>query len=88
MPVIGTLFLREPYAPRAQLNRFYERRDLLNQRYSSGKITGKEKRLRKTYNEVSEALSEQWKKIPNAKTQKDKIRIYQAMKRQLQRIKE
>ena len=86
MPVIGTLFLREPYAPRAQLNRFYEKRDLLNQKYSSKKISGEEKWLRKKYNSISRELSGQWKKIPDAKTQKDKIRIYQKMKELLNKL--
>lgn len=86
MPILGTLFLREPYAPRAQLNRFYQKRDLLNQKYSSGKITGKEKSLRKKYNSISRKLSAQWQKLPDTKTQKDKIRIYQKMKRQLNKV--
>ena len=81
MPVLGTLFMREPYAPRAQLTRFYEKRDLLNQKYSSGKITSKETVTRKRYNSAGRELSKLWKLLPDAKTQQDKVKIYMKMKK-------
>ncbi|MCG7853809.1 MAG: hypothetical protein MIO92_14915, partial [Methanosarcinaceae archaeon] len=40
IPVIGTLFLRDANAPKAQLDRFYKRRDELNRKYASGEISG------------------------------------------------
>ena len=81
MPVLGTLFLRESYAPKLQLNRFYERRELLDRKYSSKKITAKEAAERKVYSKVSKILSAYWKKLPDAKTAKEKIVIYKEMRR-------
>ena len=86
MPVLGTLFLRESYAPRAQLNRFYETRDLLNRKFSSKKITDAEKRKRKDYNSIGENLSTLWQRIPGAKTQQEKKKVYSDMRGQLDKL--
>ena len=86
MPVIGTLFLREPYAPKAQLDRFYTKRDELNRKYSSKSITAQEKRKRTRYNSAADIISGQLKKLPDAKTKGDKVRIYVIIKRQLRKM--
>lgn len=87
IPIIGTLFLREPYAPRAQLERFYTRRDELNRKYSSKNITQLESNIRKKLNSAAAKISEQLKKLPDAKTQGEKVRIYNNIKKQLRLLK-
>ncbi len=86
MPVLGTLFLRESYAPRAQLNRFYETRDLLNRKFASKKITDAEKRKRKDYNSIGDNLSTLWQRLPDAKTQQEKKKVYSDMRKQLDKL--
>jgi len=86
MPVIGTLFMREPYAPKAQLNRFYTKRDELNSKHSSKRISGKDILVRKLYNKAADRISEQLKKLPDAKTVDDKMEIYSNIKTVLKRL--
>jgi hypothetical protein len=76
MPVIGTLFTRDPYAPQAQIERFYKRRDALNRKYQSKAITKPETRERAAYNKIGDMLSLYWKKLHNAKTIEERKEIY------------
>ncbi len=39
IPIIGTLFVRDPYAPKRQIQEFYDERELLNKKFQSKKIT-------------------------------------------------
>jgi len=77
MPVLGTLFTRDPYAPQAQIERFYKRRDALNRKYQSKAITKPETRERAAYNKIGDMLSLYWKKLHNAKTVKERKEIYE-----------
>ncbi len=76
MPVLGTLFTRDPYAPQAQIERFYKRRDALNRKYQSKAITKPETRERAAYNKIGDMLSLYWKKLHNAKTIEERKEIY------------
>jgi hypothetical protein len=75
-PVIGTLFVRDSYAPKARIEKFYKRRDLLNEKYGSDKITAEEKIDRAMYNRISRGLSAYWTKLEKAKTIKERKKIY------------
>jgi hypothetical protein len=83
LPIISTLFLRESYAPRAELNRFYERREELNRLHRSGKLPWQKSNQRRSYNSIASRLSDLWKKLPDAKTQDEKKAIYARMKEYL-----
>ena len=85
IPVFGTLFLREPYAPRAQTTRFYEAREDLNRKYNSKKITPKERAKRKQYNDVATQLRGEWQRLEKAKTTKERKRIYGRVRSRLPR---
>lgn len=76
MPVLGTLFTRDPYAPKAQIERFYKRRDALNRKYQSKAISKPETRERAAYNKIEDMLSLYWKKLHNAKTIEERKEIY------------
>ena len=80
MPLIGTLFVRDPYAPKAQVERFYERRDLLEQKYRSRKITIPEYAERQLYGQITRNLSPLWKALQKAKTVQQRKRLYAAIR--------
>jgi len=79
LPILGTLFLKEPYAPKAQLERFYDRRDILNQKYASDNISSTEIKERSILNKRSKKLSEQWKKLPEAANATERKNIHLEM---------
>ena len=68
IPVIGTLFTRDPFAPRKQVEAFYNERELLNKKFQSKKITVKEAARRVAINKISPYLSVFFDRIRDAKT--------------------
>ena len=58
-PVISTLILKDKDIPKAQLDKFYTRRKLLNQKAASKKIYGSEKSERKRLNKMPKKLTKQ-----------------------------
>lgn len=76
LPVIGTLFLRDPFAPKQQIQDFYTRFDLLSQKNQSDKITRDEKREFLIRNKIARAISPQWKLLSASKTVKQRKEIY------------
>jgi hypothetical protein len=79
-PVIGTLFLRDPYAPKAQIDKFYRRRDLLSQKKRSDKITDNENKLRLNYDRASRKLTPLFGLLKTAKEVEDREQIYSEIK--------
>lgn len=77
-PIIGTLFLRESYAPRKQVEDFYKERERLEGTYrSNGENTSTEDiSKRETYNEIGLILGDYWGKLASAKTVTEKKEIY------------
>jgi hypothetical protein len=75
-PLLGTLFVRDPYAPKASLNRFYKTRDKLNRQYSSKKLASKDVSRRRIYNRVSKRLSAHLVNLRKAETEKERRGIY------------
>lgn len=76
IPVIGTLFLRDPFAPKAQVEKFYERSDLLDQKNQSDQITPAENRERLRLGRIRRKLSPLWKNLRTAKTTKQRKQIW------------
>ena len=76
IPVVGTLFMRDSYAPKAQIEEYYKRSDKLEQMYQSDKITSKEILKRVKYNRAGSALSEIWEKLRDEKTLKGREKLY------------
>ena len=78
-PIIGTLFVRDPFAPKESIQRFYKEKERLNRMYQSGKIVAGSElgRKRKRYNYIStKYLSLYWKKLQEAKLISERKRIY------------
>lgn len=78
-PVIGRLFVRDPYAPKASIEKFYKEKERLNQMYQSRKIApGSDlDKKRKRYNSINtKYLSPRWKALTKTKTIKQRERIY------------
>ncbi len=84
IPVIGTLFLRDPYAPKRDIELFYNRLELLRQKKKSKKITVKELREVAIKNKLSRALSQEWRFLRTAKTIEDRKKIYARIKRDIE----
>ena len=80
IPIIGTLFLRDPYIPQKQIRKFYDRMELLNQKKESDKITPAENRERLVFNGASRRLSPLWKKLRDAKTVDERKSLYSEIK--------
>ena len=68
LPVIGTLFTRDPFAPRAQVQKFYKERELLNKKFQSKDITVQEALRRVVLNNFATALNVSFKKLQETKT--------------------
>lgn len=88
LPVVGTLFMREPYAPRAQVDRFYRRRDELQAAKNSDRISELDDQKRLAYNRASGKLTQYWNALKQAKTEQQRKQIYEAIRRQIEPILE
>ncbi|HUX02742.1 MAG TPA: LPD38 domain-containing protein, partial [Phycisphaerae bacterium] len=80
-PAIGTLFLRDPFAPHQQVDRFYRRRDQLSRMKQSGKITPAQDRERLVHDRAARKLRPYWEKLREAKTTDERKRLYNAVLR-------
>lgn len=79
LPVIGAIIVRDPYAPRRSIERFYNEREHLNRMYQSDKIEAGSDldRKRKRYDYIgTKFLSPYWKKLQKAKTVRERKKIY------------
>jgi len=89
-PLIGSIMVRDPYAPKQTIERFYEEKERLNRMNQSDKIKPNselDKRMRR-YNSVStKYLSEYWKQLSKAKTISDRKKIYEKIKNQINKAK-
>ncbi len=68
IPVLGTLFVRDPFAPKRQVQEFYEERKLLNQKFQSKDITLKESLRRIVVNNLASVLTVSFNQLQDAKT--------------------
>ena len=80
-PVIGTLFLRDPEAPRRQTERFYYELEQLRKLKGSKKITPRENVRRMRYERASRALSTYWKKLAKSPKPDARKKTYRQIKR-------
>ena len=87
IPVIGTLFLRDPFAPKAQVERFYERADLLDQKNQSDQMTPAENRERLRLGRIRRKLSPLWKNLRTAKTVGARKQIWAKIEAVLKKVK-
>ena len=76
MPVIGTIFVRDPFAPRRQVQEFYTERKLLNQKFQSGTITLQEASRRIAINNFATVLSVSFDALREAKTVERRKKIW------------
>ncbi len=76
LPIIGTLFLRDPFAPRKEIEDFYNRFELLGQKNQSKKITKEERREFLIRNKIARVISLQWKLLRDAKNIEHRKAIY------------
>jgi hypothetical protein len=79
MPVIGTLFVRDPYAPKMQIQTYYERREELDRMYQSRKISAAERRERTRMHKISKTLTALWRRLEKEKTIAGRKKIYERM---------
>jgi hypothetical protein len=77
LPIIGTIFMREPYAPKAKIERFYTTKQTLDQKHASGKLEGKEIGKYGLYGRIGKKLTPLWKALSVAKTEQQKRAIYE-----------
>jgi len=77
-PLIGTLFLRDPYAPKKSIEDFYSEMELLNRMYQSDRIKPDSKMdlRRRKLNNRNRYISLFWKKLRVAKTIDERKQIY------------
>ena len=75
-PLIGTLFVKDPYAPKQSIEKFYERSDVLNRKYQSNKINIPELVERKSRNKARTELSSLWDKLQASKDVPGRRNIY------------
>ena len=68
LPVIGTLFTRDPFAPKAQVQEFYKKRDILNKQFNSKKISVEEALSRVVLNNLATAMNVSFKALRETKT--------------------
>jgi len=68
MPIIGTLFVRDPFAPRKQIEAFYDERTLLNKKFNSKKITLNEALRRVVVNNFASVLNASFVKLREVET--------------------
>lgn len=83
IPVIGTLFLRDSFAPRRQIETFYNRLELLQQKKQSKKISKTEDIERRIMFKIRGRLSKLWKKLRSAETKKERKELYGIIKEQI-----
>ena len=76
IPIIGKLFVRDPYAPKASIERFYKRKELLEAKFQSDKITGGEIAERAIHNSIGNVLTELWKLLKEEKTIDGRKKLY------------
>jgi len=84
IPVIGTLFLRDPFAPRKQVEKFYKEREELNKKFQSKKITTKEVLRRVVINNIASVLNVNFDKLKNVKTTKQRKKIWSEIGRAIE----
>jgi hypothetical protein len=84
IPVVGTLFLRDPYAPKDSIEGFYREKERLGRLFQSKKITPEQDRRRRRYNYISTTrLSLLWQKLEKAETMAERERIYKIIGEQV-----
>ncbi len=76
MPVIGTLFVRDPFAPRKQVEAFYKERTLLNKKFQSKDITLKDALRRIVMNNMASVLSVSFDSLKETKTIEERKRVW------------
>lgn len=89
-PLIGRLFVRDPYAPKHSIEKFYDELDRLNRMYQSKKIKPQSPlaKKRSLYNQTSRIMSPLWDRLQKSKTIADRKKIYGRMSKQLENLKE
>ncbi len=81
MPVIGTLFVRDPFAPRKQVEAFYKERTLLNKKFQSKDITLKESLRRIVMNNLATVLSVSFDSLKETKKIEQRKRVWADIER-------
>ncbi len=76
MPVIGTLFVRDPFAPRKQIEAFYKERTLLNKKFQSKDITLKDALRRMVMNNLATVLSVSFDSLRETETIEQRKRVW------------
>jgi hypothetical protein len=76
LPIIGTLFTRDPFAPRAQVQEFYKERELLNKKFQSKKITLQEAFRRVAINNMATVLNVSFDALKESKTIEERKAIW------------
>lgn len=88
LPVIGTLFVRDPYAPRQTIEAFYRRSDVLDKKKQSDIITDEENADRLAYGRARRQLTPYWKELSQARTVKERKRLYADIKSIIDSVKQ
>ena len=80
IPVLGTLFLKEPDAPRKQIEEFYKKKEELDQKFGSKVITSEERGQRTRFNRAADILSLRFKELQTTTDPKQRQNIYNDIK--------
>ena len=75
-PVIGAIIVRDPYAPKRTIERFYNEIEQLNRAYQSDKITGPEYLERIKLSKAQRALTPLWDELRGSKEVGKRKSIY------------
>jgi predicted RNA methylase len=78
-PMFGTLFVRDPYAPKAKIERFYSRLDRLSRKNQSKTLRKHERRQWAVYNRISRHLTGIRKKLARSKKISERKKLYGKM---------
>ena len=79
LPVVGTLFARDPFAPRRQVEEFYQERSLLNQKFNSKDIAIDESIRRIVMNNMASVLTVHFDLLRDAKTTEKRKEIWESI---------
>lgn len=86
LPVIGTLFVRDPFAPRKQVQDFYKEREELNKKFQSKKITIRDAIRRVVINNIASVMNVSFDKLKEAKTTEERKKIWSEIGRAIELV--
>ena len=85
VPVIGTLFLRDAFAPKAQIRKFYDRWELLEKKHGSDAMSPEEFLQWRAYGRAARSLGGDWKALRAETKTARRASIYRAVQNKIEK---